>query len=237
MKKKVISILIVFLLVFGLFRLLNVEVVTMQGINFKVSRIKIPLYLKILDFLDRHYNYKNLVTRITKNKHTEEEKVMAILKWTYENIKRQPKELPVIDDHIWSIIDRGYGVEDQFNEVFVTLCNYAGIKAYYSFVLNENKNSSIPLSFVEIRGEWFIFDPYNGHFLTDDSGKLLSIVKLKKVRNYFLGSQINSVNFDYSTYIVDLPNHPVPKRNRANLQFPPNRLFFQINKFMTQRKE
>lgn len=229
--------MIIFILISGLVVLLNQEVITRQGVDFKVREIKIPLYLKIFNFINRHYSYKDLAKRITKNKQSKEEKVMAIFDWTYENIRRQPKELQVIDDHVWNIIIRGYGLDDQFNDVFATLCNYAGIKAYYSFVLNENKNSSIPLSFVEIKGEWFVFDPYNGNFLKDNTGKLLSIGQFKIGEDNFLGCQKNGENFDYSAYVIDLPNHPIPRKNKADLQFPPNRLFYQINKLMTQQKK
>ena len=57
---------------------------------------------------------------------------MEIFIWTCENIRKQPDGLPVIDDHVWHIIIRGYGEPDQSSDVFTTLCNYAGIRAFYA---------------------------------------------------------------------------------------------------------
>ena len=55
---RLLSIVIIFILILCV---LNIGVTTKQGINYRVSEIKLPIYLKILDFVDRHYNYKNLV--------------------------------------------------------------------------------------------------------------------------------------------------------------------------------
>ena len=117
--------------------MLNFTVTTQKGVNFKVQTIKIPLYLKALDFFDRHYNYKLITKRIIRDAQNEQDKAMKILEWTYKNIKRQPKELPVIDDHVWHIIVRGYGLNDQFSDVFTTLCNYAGMDAFFTLTLQK----------------------------------------------------------------------------------------------------
>ena len=64
-------------LLFSLIVLSNMTVTTKQGINFKISRIEIPLYLKILNFYDRHFNYMWLANRITGHLKTKEEKEMC----------------------------------------------------------------------------------------------------------------------------------------------------------------
>ena len=96
----------------ALFLFFNIETSTRQGINYQDQVLKIPLYLKISNFLDRHYNYKWLVGRILHDQKEESEKAKAIFHWTVSNIKRQPSELDIIDDHVWHIIVRGYGVAD-----------------------------------------------------------------------------------------------------------------------------
>ena len=81
MKRKLSKILFLFLVLTGIFILLNLSVTTRQGIDYKLSSIEIPLYLKTLDFFDRYYNLKELVKKIVKNTDSDEEKVMKILAW------------------------------------------------------------------------------------------------------------------------------------------------------------
>ena len=145
MKRKLSKILFLFLVLTGIFILLNLSVTTRQGIDYKLSSIEIPLYLKTLDFFDRYYNLKELVKKIVKNTDRDEEKVMKIFAWTYSNIKKAPQGLPIVDDHIWYTIVRGYGVHDQFQDIFTTLCNISGIDAFFSEVYTEDRSGVIIL--------------------------------------------------------------------------------------------
>ena len=155
--------------------LLNLEVTTQQGVNYKVHAIKVPLYLKLLDFYDRHYNYEVLVKKITSGAVSDEDKAMKILEWTSKSIKDNPKELPVIDDHVWHIIVRGYGVDDQFQDVFTTLCNYANLNAFYYKLYSGTGDGRKPLSFVRLGNRWTIFDVYNGAYFVNKNGQIASI--------------------------------------------------------------
>lgn len=151
---------------------LNYEVSTKQGFDTEMRIIRIPLYLKALDFFDRYFNYKVLSARITKGVAGDEEKAMALLAWTHENIKKNPQSLPVIDDHAWHIIVRGYGLDDQFQDVFTTLCNHAGLNAFfYSLPTAEDPKRKKPLSFVMLNGEWAVFDAYKGVYFRAKGGK------------------------------------------------------------------
>ena len=150
LKKFIFKLLIGIALLTAMIVLLNIKVTTRQGVNYQVHTIRIPLYLKILDFMDRHYNYKQLVQRIIKNEHDKQERVMKIFSWTYHNIRKQPEELPVVDDHVWHIIVRGYGVSDQSCDVFATLCNYTGIDAFFHSFKEEGKDEKITLSFAKL---------------------------------------------------------------------------------------
>ena len=117
---------------------LNISVVTKQAINGKVSAIKLPLYLKILDFVDRHYNYKNLAANILAGTRDENDKAVKIFNWVVSHVQKKPGELPVIDDHPLNILIRGYGMQDQFEDIFTILCTYAGLDA----IFKSFKNSS-----------------------------------------------------------------------------------------------
>lgn len=236
MKRTKFSAFFIILILAVSFFILNIEVTTKQGINYKVSTLKIPLYLKILDFYDRHYNYKWLVHKIIEGKTTEEEKVMAILNWTIENIATQPKELRIVDDHVWHIIIRGYGGHDSFLDVFTTLCNYAGVKAFFMRFPNREHTSRYSFACVQINKKWFLFDPYHGSYFTREDGSLASAndiikgeweiksvggVKLTKTKaqlgEYF--SEIPSIDFDESH-----------KWSRANVQSPLQRFIYGIVK-------
>jgi hypothetical protein len=62
---------------------------------------------------------------------TDQQKAKAIFEWKIKHIVKQPPQLPVIDDHPWHIIVRGYGMADQMADVFAVLSNYAGLKSFF----------------------------------------------------------------------------------------------------------
>ncbi len=234
MKKRWLQwVIFIILISIGVIAILNVKVTTRQGINYQWQTIEIPLYLKILDFFDRHYNYKWTVERIIRDSKADKEKVMKIFKWTYENIKMTPKGYPVIDDHVWHIIVRGYGVDDQFSDVFTTLCNYACIDAFYSWVYTENRNSRIPLSFVKVNEKWNVFDPYNGVYFKNQKGELASVEEI--IKEDWQAESIdshNKPNVNYDIYLKNLSSVTEIGLRRANVQSPINRLKYEIKKWM-----
>ena len=190
--------------------LLNLEVTTLQGVNYKVHAVKLPLYLKLLDFLDRSYNYEVLVKKITSGAASGEDKAIMLLEWTCGNIRDNPKELPVIDDHVWHIIVRGYGVDDQFQDVFTTLCNYANMDSFCCDVYSRVWKGRKSLSFVKIGRNWTVFDAYNGVYFINKKGRIAGIpdlseggwravsIKKKDVPAYYekYFKNLNYVDFD-----------------------------------------
>lgn len=208
---------------------LNVNVTTRKGVNFQWHTIKLPLYLKILDFFDRHYNYKQLVKIIIRDAKTDQERVMKIFEWTYKNLKKVPEGLPVVDDHVWYIIVRGYGASDQFCYVFATLCNYAGLEAFYSLVYTYDRAKSIPLCFVKIGKKWRVFDPYYGVYFKDKTGNLADIVALKS-GSWTAECNKEEMNSDYALYFHNFTAIKETDLNRTNIQSPLKRLLFEIKK-------
>lgn len=229
MKKKLSKIIFLALVTVGIFILLNLSVNTKQGIDYKVSSIKIPLYLKTLGFFDRYYNYRELVKRIVHGAASDEEKVMRIFRWTYANIRKAPKELPVVDDHVWHIIVRGYGVKDQFQDVFTALCNISGIGAFFSALYTEDKSKAIILSFVKIQEKWYIFDPYYGVYFKDKHGRLADA----GLKNEWLVTALDGQPvMDYAPYLNNLPIIKDIGLSRSTTQSPINRLLFEIKKIV-----
>lgn len=211
--------------------MLNTKVGYHQGLNGKVKRIQIPLYLKIIDFFSRHYHYQELAKEIVGSSKTDEEKVFSLFEWTYRNIKNTPEDFPIVDDHVWHTIIRGYGVSDQYSDVFTTLCNYSGVGAFFTFVWSRNKTNFITVSYVKIKRRWRIFDPYRGSYFKDKEGNLADVETVKS-GNYSIEYKTSRQppEFDYSPYIANLPSIKEIGLNRANTQSPLNRFLFEIKK-------
>lgn len=229
------ELLIILLILFFFVLMLNIEVSTRQGKNYRVQTIKIPLYLKLLDFFDRHFNYRQLAKNITINTNSDKEKVMKIFYWVHQNIIKAPDGMPVVDDHVWSIIIRGYGANDQFCDVFTTLCDYAGINAFFSWVKTQDRDSFRPLSFVKINGRWNVFDPYSGVYFKNLKGDLASIEEMAQGDWVAVNEgSFNNDPVDYTLYTKGLQDIKRASLTKANIQSPVNRLRFQIKKWMRQ---
>ncbi|MFC1631097.1 hypothetical protein ACFL2I_00920 [Candidatus Omnitrophota bacterium] len=238
--KKVRWLIVLFFALAGLALLLNIKVTTKQGIDYQVQSIRIPLYLKILDFFDRHFNYIELVSRITSGSLSQQERALAIFKWTYHQIKPQPEQLPVVDDHVWSIIIRGYGAGEQSADVFTTLCNYAGMEAFYFYLPPQEGEKKLVASFVMIDGEWSIFDLQQGAYFKTAAGKLATI-KDVQAEGWTVAS-INPASGDlkkfYLTYaksILALDYNQCRGYSRGNRQAPFKRLIFSIKEMGENR--
>jgi len=78
MKKRYLIPTIIILLFLCSIALLNKKVTIHHGADHKVSRITMPLYLKVLNFYDRHYNYKWLAKQITGHLDTREDKILRL---------------------------------------------------------------------------------------------------------------------------------------------------------------
>jgi len=203
------------------------------GINYKVYTVKIPLYLKVLDFFDRHYNYKWLTGRVGGDIKGEEEKALKILDWTFNHIKKQPESLPVMDDHTWNIIIQGYGVHDSFNIVYATFCNYAGLDAFVWRVPRDKKGGGSCITLIKVNDEWSVVDPHNGIYFRNKNRELASIEDMKN-GNWQLVQIADAVNsrIDYEILLKSLPTKIEFDLNTANIQSPWNRLRFQIRNWI-----
>lgn len=234
MKKALFSILLVFLFFLGLFFILNIKATTRQGVNYKVETLKIPLYLKILDFYDRHYNYLWLVSRITTDKLEQRDKVMALFKWTHENIQQQPREWRIVDDHVWHIIVRGYGTGDQFSDVFTTLCNYVNTDAFFFRLGNKDRTSRITFAFVKIAGKWRLFEPRAGVCFINKEGDFASIEEIAKGNWFAVGiNDSGKIRPDYAEFFSEISTinpEEYHRFSRANIQSPLNRFIYGLKK-------
>ena len=209
MKKKhfiIIGIIGIFLRVILFF---NTNTITRQGINYKVRAIRIPLYLKLHNFFDRHLNYCWTVDQIVNDRMTEQQNAEAIFEWTIQHILRQPPQLPIIDDHVWNIIVRGYGMADQMADVFATLSNYAGLKSFIWDCkgIEGSDPSYISLGAVYFDGAWHLCDPYRKTIFLNKKNKWASTSELvaSEWKTRYIGNSIQSNgNIRYKNYFQKL---------------------------------
>lgn len=152
------GLLVALLAVVGVAR---IPVTTEQGVNWVVTSYRIPLYAKALDFVERADNYGRLAARVTGGEPDETARALKLFDWTEANIRNRPESFPVVDDHVWHIVIRGYGEPDQRADVFTTLASYAGLRAYY-LALHVSAREALLISLVQVDGRWRMFDTTNG---------------------------------------------------------------------------
>ena len=235
--KKFQIFLIVFLLIGSLFLFLNINVTTNKGRDFVVTRSKLPLYLKLLGFYDRHFNYKYLVKQVTGHLNTHEEKIFRLFQWTHETIRPQPKNLPIMDSHPWDVYIRGYGVSDNFHDLFSTLCNYSGVDAFFDRLMFEDSRKYVDITFVRVERGWVAFDPFNGAYFKSRNGSWATIEEINK-GDWTLVRITKSVIKEsyYKPFMKLVPDTIVMGYRRANTQSPANRLKLQLSKFFSGQK-
>lgn len=233
-KKKWLLILLISVLCLSSFiYILNIKVTYRQGINYEVRSVQIPLYFKLLTFINRHYSYKLLVERIVNKTDNEKIKVLKLFRWTNENIRKVPEGLPIVDDHALNIIIRGYGTNDQSSDVFSVLCNYAGFESFFTWIPNENKTSRIPLTFVRLNQGWGLFDPYLGNYFINRKGMFALVDDFKKgLWNINRIGNDKEDYTDYSSYFKKLLRPEKIGLQRSNIQSPINRFIYEIKRFV-----
>lgn len=223
---------VIFILGVGI--ILNLNVSTQQCIDYKCKSINIPLYLKILDFLDRHYNYLQLVKNITKEAKNEEERVMNIFEWTHKNIRRVSESLPVVDDHQLNIIIRGYGTDDQCEDVFTLLCTYAGLEAYFSKFYNSH-NGIFYISFVRIENKWYPFSAFSGTYAVKN-GILISVEDILREPETVSLFSLNIQNFEITSFIDGIRKMRFESKSlRTKGQSPLKRLIYSFSNIFRKK--
>jgi len=164
------------ILFFLLFIILNIDTKKKILVNNNVIEYKIPLYLKILNFLNRHYNYKYIVKGINDKKQNKEEIVINISKWVHQNIKKIPIGVDYIDSDPLSTATRRLGQQYQFSELLSVFMIYSNIDSYFF------NNHIHQLTFFKINNYWSVIDPYYGIYFINENETFASIEDLKKTK-------------------------------------------------------
>ncbi len=225
-----LSSLIIFIFLLAFF---NIRVSSYQGINYAVKELKIPLYIKIIDFVSRDYHYHDLVNRTIKGARTEEEKVLRIFYWTLDNIREVPAGYPIIDDHVWHVIIRGYGTDDQAADVLATLCMYAGLPATWFKACPKDSPLWLAVTLVRIKGCWFILDPARGNYFTNEKGDLATVEEIIKDNSLVLRAKNKPIvhGIEYARYFENIPSTIKNEENfKARQQIFMPRVTLEIKK-------
>ncbi|MFA5142554.1 MAG: hypothetical protein WC522_00110 [Candidatus Omnitrophota bacterium] len=240
-KRLLLSIPVCLAIVLAIGLVMNMQVSIRQGINGRVREIKMPLYIKAMEFLARDYEYHRITREIIKSCNTDEEKALAIFDWTHENIKPTPPGMPIVDDHILNIIIRGYGAVDQSQDVFTNLCAYAGLPAFFMRVYTPDRRAYYPLSFVKIKGRWRVFDSYNKKYFRTNSGEIAGVEDLASDRSIIDKDDIAGRLYGgvpYKEFYYNLkPWADEAKTMRSEKQMPLKRFIFEMKKSFGIEKE
>ena len=236
---------VMIVLLVALFLFANINSTTTMGINGQVTEYKIPLYLKVLNFYDRHFNYQHLAREITKNAKSEKDVALSLALWVVQNIKKVPVGVEIVDNHPWTIVERRLGGSDQFSDILSVLLVYAGVDAFFRNIETRPQpgGGRYPLTFFLIDGAWSVIDPYQGFYFVNDRGAFASLADLKKGDWKAVGVEHQAVFREslstfYSGLFSQLPSREEIDRTniyerggRANTQSPIHRFLFQLHRY------
>ncbi|MDA2931906.1 hypothetical protein MYX19_01930 [Nitrospinae bacterium AH-259-F20] len=194
-----------------------------------------PLYLKVGSFITRHWHYKQLVREILEGRRSHEERVMALFDWTVRNIQPQPSGLPVVDDHVWHIIVRGYGTGDQVNDVLSTLATYAGFNSTWFYLQDPARKGKLYLTAINVDGRWHLFDPYYRNAFRHPEGRLASWEEIAADPTIaaLAPNQPEIKGLPYRRYFVGLVGlRPDVGWSRGPIQQPWPRLKYEVRRWL-----
>jgi hypothetical protein len=191
------------------------------GVNYVVSAERVPLWKKASEFIERDARLRQVSRDVLGDVAGALPKAETALGWTLAHIKYAPGDKPVLDDHISSIIDRGYGQTDQQADVFTTLLTYGGVPAYWQS-LGKAPNL-VPISYVLIDGQWRVVDVTRNVIFRTASGDLAT------------PGDIVRGDGNYPWYFNGYQPLPPPRVLRAELQMPWPRLRFELGRVMGTR--
>ena len=249
--KKIIFIIILFVIAIFLIQKGSRYV----GTNYIVEEQKISNFKKIIEFYQRHQNYKDLVDDINIYSKTKNQKVLNISAWVYKNIKPISNKDTVIDNHPWTIVERKMGKDDQFSDILSVLLIYSD---FDSFFFNKIKDIWHPFTFFNIENnKWSVIDPYYGIYFLDKVNNFANLDMIKdnnftmyhlfdgkineeNYRNIFFDKNFenfeNFLNY-YSEILSNIPSNNLIKKthiydrgrgSRSYVQKPFHRFMYEI---------
>lgn len=181
-------------------------VTTRYGVNYQQYKKRIPLYEKALNFLSRDVETRRLAHEVTRGAERPEDRLLTILSWVHEHVQPIPPGFPVVDDHMWNVLVRGYGTEDQRTGAFVLLASYSGLSAAATVLWVPGHEGRLSLGIVRSQGRALVFDVVHQIVFRNEHGELASMEDLLRnpalVTNSAPGLMVNGVS--YPAYFAQL---------------------------------
>lgn len=215
----------------------RIPVTQRVAVNYVVTENKISLSEKVVHFLSRHQAMRRLALEIAGDKATDVQRAQALQAWVARNILPQEKagDLPVVDDHPYSIMVRGYGTAEQRADLFTVLCGYAGIRAAMYRLRRAGSGKAIHLAVVRLGDILYLFDPARDNLFYGEGGRLATLAELndnpaaaRRARNQPVIDGI-----PYAEYFSGI--HPVSgfrRFTRADLQRPLSRVLYETGRLL-----
>lgn len=207
----------------------NLPTSTSVGGDFVVTTHQIPLYEKAIAFVDRDIQLRRISGTAVAGSASEGDRVERLLRWAHDNVRPQPASLPVVDDHIWNIIVRGYGNADQAADVFATLAGYQGIPATLIFPRRADGSPVYAVAYAYVGGGWRVYDVRGGFALRMPDGRLATVDEARAdpaVTGGLPVAQGGAGGLTYTQIAALLP--PVPERLRPYDQMPLLRVWQEL---------
>ena len=151
---------------------------TRFGRDFQWSTREIRLYEKAIDFVSRHRQTHRLVDDLVGDQAPGKEALLTIFEWVGENVRPTPAGFPVIDDHPWHIIIRGYGETDQRTEAFALLASYAGMPTSATTIFDPAGDGGFLVAIVRVEDDLYVFDIANQVLFLERSGGLATVDRI-----------------------------------------------------------
>jgi hypothetical protein len=209
--------------------LARVPTTSARGVNFEVTAQSLPLYVKAVNFLDRDLNYRQLAAEIVAGQASDREKMHAVYEWTRRHVRDQPAGFPLVDDHVWYVIVRGYGSDDQKADVFTTLLTYAGVPAYWVFI---GPRPELALSLVQIDGHWRPVDVENGVIFRTPDGALATVEQLAAEPALAAQGPSDFRGLPYATFFAGFAAPQPPDVLRAEMHMPVRRTWRELRQLI-----
>lgn len=155
-------------------------VTTRAGIDYRWSEKRIPLAEKFLGFVSRDLQSRRLAIEVAADVEDEQERLLRIFRWVTASVRPVPAGFPVVDDHIFHILVRGYGTSDQRTEAFALLASHAGFPSGRMVLEAASGGARLQIAVVKWRGKLHLLDVDNGVVFRTATGALASIDDLQK---------------------------------------------------------
>lgn len=198
---------------------------TRVAVDYQPTVQRIHFYEKALHFLSRDRQTRRQVEQIVTAAASDEANLLRIFEWVRENVRDVPAGFPIVDDHPFHIIVRGYGAADQQSEAFSLLASYAGFRAATMLV----PSTAYPLATVELEDRQYVFDVPRGLAFVDGSGRLIDLETLLADRNR-LRQALGDADLDPNAYHATLAEFArlAVNTDRMEMQKPLGRLWYEL---------